>query len=110
MSLPKKPRRFYLLRKKDISGVSGPGVICEGVQFTNGTIAFRWLSDAPSLTTFFGKNGLAEMLDKHGHHGCTEVVWLDPDDSGEEEGTHGADKNEEAENHRSRPRRDPAGV
>lgn len=75
--LPKKPRRFYLLRKEDVTGVSGPGVTCEGVQFTNGTVVFRWLSDAPSLTTFFGKKGLEEMLDKHGHNGKTEVIWLD---------------------------------
>lgn len=89
--LHKKPRRFYLLRKEDVSKVSGPGVICEGVQFTNGTVAFRWLSDAPSLTTFFGKDGLEKMLDKHGHQGKTEVIWLDPEDPVEEnkDKTHG---------------------
>jgi hypothetical protein len=107
MSLPKKPRRFYLLRKEDVTGVSGPGVTCEGVQFTNGTVAFRWLSDAPSLTTFFGKNGLAEMLDKHGHKGKTEVIWLDPDDEGNINGTEDA---EEATDHRSRSGRNPVGV
>lgn len=100
--LPKKPRRFYLLRKEDVTGVSGPGVTCEGVQFTNGTVAFRWLSDSPSLTTFFGKNGLEEMLDKHGHKGKTEVIWLDREED--------ADVEETAEGSSSRSGRDPSGV
>jgi hypothetical protein len=78
--LPRKPRRFYLLRKEDVTGVSGPGVICEGVQFTNGTVVFRWLSDSPSVTTFFGENAVEEMLDKHGHGGRTVVIWVDKEE------------------------------
>src|SRR4051794_16547249 len=35
--------RFELHRDQDISGVSGVGVVAEGVAFTDGTVALRWL-------------------------------------------------------------------
>ena len=90
MATAKKPRRFYLLRKSDVTGVSGPGVICEGVQFTNGTVVFRWISNRSSLTIFSREEGgIRAVEEKHGHDGQTVIVWLDKeeDDNGHKEAT-----------------------
>lgn len=82
MTAPKKPRLFYLLRKSDVTGVSGPGVIAEGVQFTNGTVVFRWISDRASLTVFpREEGGIDGVREKHGHDKRTVVVWLDGEDN-----------------------------
>ena len=81
MAASKKPRRFYLLRKSDVTGTSGPGVIVEGVQFTNGTVVFRWISDRASITIFpREEGGINGVLEKHGHNGATVIVWLDGED------------------------------
>lgn len=71
-------RRFKLYRSKDITGVSGTGTIAEGVQFSNGTVVFMWLSDKASLTIFpREEGGIDGVLEKHGHHGDTVVMWMD---------------------------------
>ncbi|MBU1891210.1 hypothetical protein KJ782_07050 [Patescibacteria group bacterium] len=80
MTTPARPRRFQLLRKEDVTGVSGAGIIVEGVEFTNGTVVFRWLSERASVTIFpREEGGMAGVLEKHGHDGKTVVVWLDHD-------------------------------
>lgn len=38
-------KRFELYRAADASGVSGTGVILEGVEFTNGKVVVSWLTD-----------------------------------------------------------------
>lgn len=71
-------RRFYLQRDDDVTGVSGTGVIAEGVEFSNGTAVFCWLSDRASLVVFpASEGGVTGIEDKHGHDGRTRVVWLD---------------------------------
>lgn len=37
-------RRFVFQRNEDVSGTSGTGIVAEGVQFTDGTVAVRWRS------------------------------------------------------------------
>jgi len=36
-------RRFLLVRDCDPSGVSGTGIVAEGVQFSDGTAVMHWL-------------------------------------------------------------------
>jgi hypothetical protein len=67
-------RRFVLNRKEDVSGVSGTGVVVEGVQFTDGTVAIRWLGDRPSTVYW---DNMENALGVHGHNGLTVVEWLD---------------------------------
>jgi hypothetical protein len=43
-------RIFHFFRHEDASGVSGTGVVAEGVEFTNGWCAVRWLSQTSSVT------------------------------------------------------------
>ena len=41
-------RRFYMQRNKDVSGLSGTGIVAEGVVFTNGFVALTWLTPLQS--------------------------------------------------------------
>lgn len=71
---PSPPRRFQLIRLFDVSGVSGIGVVAEGVQFDDGAVALRWKGDHPSTVAW---DSIAAVLAVHGHHGATELEWLD---------------------------------
>ena len=67
-------RRFQLNRQNDQSGVSGVGVVAEGVQFSDGRCALRWLT-APSSFGIYSSIGDVETI--HGHGGDTRVEWID---------------------------------
>jgi hypothetical protein len=67
-------RKFWLVRTKDVSGVSGTGYIAEGVKFTDGQCVISWLSDTRSLGIY---HSCAEMLHIHGHGGNTVIKWED---------------------------------
>jgi hypothetical protein len=69
-----KMRRFELRRKVDVSGTSGVGLVVEGIEFSNGSVAFTWRSPYHSITTF---NSVKAMMEVHGHGGATELVWID---------------------------------
>lgn len=65
-------RKFYLLRTEDVSGISGTGVVAEGVIFDNGLGALTWLSDEPLVTAFV--RGIRGVRNIHSHHGKTLAV------------------------------------
>jgi hypothetical protein len=67
-------RRFQLVRDVDATGVSGTGVVVEGVRFTDGTVALRWLSEHTSTAIYASIDDVEKI---HGHDGATRVVWLD---------------------------------
>jgi hypothetical protein len=67
-------KRFIFYRHTDVSGVSGTGVVVEGVQFSDGTVAIRWISDRPSTVIW---NDINDAIRVHGHDGATELRWLD---------------------------------
>lgn len=69
-----QPRRFEFHRDHDVSGVSGVGVVAEGVQFSDGTLAIRWLGEFPATAAWAS---LDHAIAVHGHGGKTRVVWLD---------------------------------
>lgn len=67
-------RRFVLRRVTDVSGVSGTGVVAEGIQFTNGWCALTWLTPATSCGVY---PNLVELERIHGHNGATVVEFVD---------------------------------
>lgn len=69
-------RRFVLVRHRDPSGVSGTGVIAEGVEFSDGSAMLRWHGTQPCTSVF--DIGVGGILAVHGHAGATEVVYADP--------------------------------
>jgi len=71
-------RRFVLRRLEDVNGVSGTGVVVEGVQFYDGACAIRWCSEYASTTHH---DSIENVVAVHGHNGKTVVEWIDPDES-----------------------------
>ncbi len=66
-------RLFELVRVKDTSGVSGTGIVAEGVEFSDGTCAMRWHGNLTSTTHY---DGLAMLIAIHGHGGASRVRFL----------------------------------
>lgn len=67
-------RRFVLDRFADPSGVSGLGVVAEGVEFTDLSVALRWPGAFPSTAVW---PSIEAVLVVHGHNGLTKVRWVD---------------------------------
>lgn len=68
-------RRFHLVRTVDVTGVSGTGVVAEGVEFDDGTTVVHWRGEHAS-TVVWASIASAEHV--HGHGGLTRVEWVDP--------------------------------
>ena len=67
-----KMRRFVLQRDEDVGGVSGTGVVAEGVEFADGTAVIRWLGEFKSTAVFASVEDLVAV---HGHEGRTSLVF-----------------------------------
>lgn len=67
-------RRFLLIRDDDKTGMSGTGVVAEGVEFSDGSCAMRWLTPVGS-TGFYPSIKAVEYI--HGHGGATRAVFAD---------------------------------
>jgi hypothetical protein len=67
---------FKLVRHEDESGVSGTGVVAQGVIFDDGQAAMRWLTKDCSTGIYDSIEALERI---HGHGGKTRVVYCDPD-------------------------------
>ena len=69
-------RRFYLVRNQDLSGVSGTGIVAEGVTFSSGLTVLRWLREPQAVGMY---PSLSDLMAVHGHAGATQVHFIDPD-------------------------------
>lgn len=67
-------KRFYVVRTEDVSGVSGTGRVAEGVEFTDGTCAIRWLSHTSATGVYAN---VKQLLIIHGHEDRTTVEYID---------------------------------
>ena len=74
MAKQSRMRRFVLERAEDLTGTSGTGVVAEGVVFSNGHVAYNWISPLATITTCLSVD-VVERL--HGHEGRTTVRFLD---------------------------------
>jgi hypothetical protein len=68
---------FQLVRKEDVTGVSGTGVVAEGVEFSSGVVVLTWLSDWPTSVVFHDR-GIDSVKAVHGHNGSTVIHWISP--------------------------------
>lgn len=66
------PVPFYLYRRRDVSGVSGTGVVAVGVVLPSGKAVLEWCSRWPTVTLF---HSIDQILRIHGHGGETEVRY-----------------------------------
>lgn len=67
-------RRFNLQRNEDESGISGTGVVAEGVEFSNGRCVISWKTKHSSIAIY---DSIFQLDAIHSHGGKTIVVWLD---------------------------------
>lgn len=65
-------RLFSLHRDRDISGVSGTGIVADGCAWPDGTVSIRWRGTTPSTVSW---NSIADAEHVHGHGGATRIVW-----------------------------------
>lgn len=61
---PAGMRRFTMRREQDVSGVSGTGIVLEGVLFSSGVVVVHWLTPPPrgSIAVF---DTFAQFLSIH---------------------------------------------
>lgn len=67
-------RRFLLIRDEDVTGVSGTGLIAEGVTFTTGRVVVHWLGRYQSIVIW---DSVASLLAVNGHGEKTYIEWVD---------------------------------
>lgn len=68
-------KTFKLVRNEDETGISGTGVVAEGVEFSNGMCAMTWLTSMHSVAVYPNVRQLEAI---HGHNGRTLVVFDQP--------------------------------
>lgn len=66
-------RTFYLVRREDVSGVSGTGRVAEGVEWTNGRVSMCWLGTYHIIEEADSMHVIEAV---HGHAGKTVVEWV----------------------------------
>jgi hypothetical protein len=73
---------FQLEREEDPSGVSGTGVVAQGVIFDDGSVATRWIKGKTSTGVW---DCLQDVIDVHGHGGLTfiKIITSSPVFNGE---------------------------
>lgn len=68
-------RSFELVRYEDVTGISGTGVVAEGVEFSNGKVAIQWVVGEYQSTVVWDNITGVEKI--HGHGGATRLVFKD---------------------------------
>lgn len=69
-------QRFYLYRHQDMSGISGTGVVADGIKWPDGTVTLRWRGPRPSTVNW---NSVEDAEAVHGHGSATAFVWIGSD-------------------------------
>ncbi len=67
-------RRFVLVRHRDLSGVSGTGIVADGCEFPSGKAVVAWRGTAPSIVVYDSMRAVEAI---HGHKGAPEVRFVD---------------------------------
>lgn len=62
-----------MIRREDVSGVSGTGVVAVGVVLPDGQCVMQWVTDLSSTTIYRNLNDLIAI---HGHGGRTTIEVL----------------------------------
>jgi hypothetical protein len=66
-------RIFELHRDVDETGISGTGVVAELVEFSDGVVSLRWLTEWPTSVVWYDR-GMESVEAIHGHNGKTRIV------------------------------------
>ncbi len=71
---PNGIRRFLLIRERDLTGVSGTGIVAEGAIFSNGVSVLHWLREPQAVGMY---QTISDLIAVHGHEGATQVQFID---------------------------------
>lgn len=71
-------RRFHIVREDDPNGMSGVGIVGEGVQFTDGTCAYRFINTEFRIESIADNIHQVEALHSHLFKDPTRIEWIDP--------------------------------
>jgi len=78
-------RLFKMVRNNDETGVSGTGVVADGIEFPNGMVAVCWRSKTPSVNVYRSFVEFKHVhIDAHPSND-TEIHWSDEDTETEKE-------------------------
>lgn len=67
------------MRHIDKTGISGTGIVAEGVQFNHSKCVVRWLTRNPSLVFWDSLHDFMQVS-VYGHgENSNEIVWIDND-------------------------------
>lgn len=67
-------RRFHLKRIEDETGISGTGLVTDGIEFGDGSVIMKWNTETTSLALY---GSIEDVIVIHGHGGRTVVEWVD---------------------------------
>lgn len=67
-------RRFLLIRDTDVSGVSGTGIVVEGIEFHDKQCVLSWFGQYHSMEVH---TSIEQVMKLHGHGGATRIQWID---------------------------------
>lgn len=74
---------FYLQRNEDETGISGEGIVADGVIFRDGKVALRWRPGPVSYQSTAIYDSIEAVEAIHGHGGKTKVVYGELNRGGE---------------------------
>lgn len=72
-ALPPVGLPFVLQRTHDVSGVSGTGIVCDGIMFPDLRVATRWRAGTAGVAQTCVWDSLHHVRKIHGHDGATTV-------------------------------------
>lgn len=71
-----EPRVFKMVRNHDETGVSGTGVVLDGIEYPNGMVAVCWRSKTPSVNVYRSFVEFKHLhIDAHPSND-TEIHWF----------------------------------
>jgi hypothetical protein len=70
-------RVFWMVRDYDETGISGTGIVAEGVEFDDGKVVIRWQTHESEHHSTVVWDDIASVRAIHGHNGKTWLQFAD---------------------------------
>ncbi len=66
--------RFHLRRLEDETGISGTGLVTNGIEFDDGSVIMSWNTSTTSVSLYAS---MEDVIKIHGHQGKTVVEYTE---------------------------------
>jgi hypothetical protein len=67
-------RRWRLVRSEDVTGISGTGIVVQGLELPSGPCVYTWVGERSTTTI---ARSVEDVQEIHGHGGRTVLEWID---------------------------------